>query len=132
PGDAGRPADRAGHRAAAGTARDEDRGRGRPGRAGVAPVLGHGRTSGRRHAPLTGLQDRLDLQDDPYLLAERHAAAGDGTAVRDAEVRPVDLAGGAEPGPGAGGRVRCERVEAEAVDLELQHDRPGDALEGEL
>src|SRR5207237_5686451 len=47
--------------------------------------------------------------------------------VADAEVVPVDLAAGGEARPGA-----AEGDRAEAVDLELQGDGPGDAADGEL
>ena len=52
--------------------------------------------------------------------------------VADAEVHPVDLAGGCEPGAGAGGWAGGEGVGAEAVDLRFQRDRQGGALDRQL
>src|SRR5215469_10039847 len=77
---------------------------------------------------LLGLgQDALGLDRDRDLLADGDAAAGDRAVVADAEVVPVDLAAGREATPGAAVSVR-----AEAVHLELQRDRLGDAADGEV
>ena len=93
--------------------------------------LGYGTPSGTGGPELArGLPEGLDLQDDLDLLPEQYAAAGDGAVVADAEVHPVDLAGGREPGAGAGGRAGGEGVGAEAVDLRFQRDRQGGARVG--
>src|SRR5580700_689866 len=73
------------------------------------------------------VEDALDLDADRDLLADDDAAAGDRAVVADAEVVPVDLAGGGEARPRAAVGVR-----AEAVDLKLQRDRPGRAMDGEV
>src|SRR5271157_49097 len=78
-------------------------------------------------ALLTLVQHALDLEGDRDLLAHGDAAAGDRAVVADAEVVPVDLAGGGEARPRAAVGVR-----AEAVDLKLQRDRPGGAADGEV
>ena len=63
----------------------------------------------------------LSLRTTPLL------APGIGAVVADVPVVPVDLGGGREAGAGA-----AVRVGAEAVQLEAERHRPGNAVEGEV
>src|SRR5262249_28555977 len=73
------------------------------------------------------LEHCLDLELDGDPVAHHRAAGLHDRAEVDAEVAPVDLADGAEPGTGAPVGVRPE-----AVDLQSQLHVPGHALQREL
>src|SRR6266699_745884 len=76
---------------------------------------------------LLRLQRGLDLDDELDLLAHHDAAGRQRHVGGDAPVCAVDLADGRQAGPGAAVGVR-----AEAVHLDGQLHRSGDALDGQL
>src|SRR5450759_897114 len=75
-----------------------------------------------------GVEDGLDLDGETDLLAEGDTATVEGHVERDAEVAAVELAGGREADSGVAERG----AGLEAVHLELERHRPGDAVEGQI
>src|SRR5215467_309367 len=73
------------------------------------------------------VEDGLGLDVDGDLVADHDAAALDGRVPADAEVVPVDDAGGGEARPRA-----APRVGGEAAQLDLEGERLGDAADGQL
>src|SRR4029453_11571272 len=73
------------------------------------------------------LLDRLDLELEAGLLADQDASAFESGVPREAEVLAVDLGGGREAGPPA-----APRVGRPAVVLDVQYDRPGHTVDGEV
>src|SRR5712691_10038478 len=71
-----------------------------------------------------GLEHGLDLQEQLDLVRDHDAAALDRRVPGHAEVGAVDLSRRGEPNAGAAVGVRTE-----PVDLELQRDAAGDALQ---
>src|SRR3954454_12621161 len=88
-----------------------------------SPPLPDDRTAG---FGASGLHE-LDVEVELDLLGDEHAAAVEGHVPLEAPVLAVDLALGGETGAGA-----APRVAADAVELQLQLDGPGDALDGEV
>src|SRR5690606_28358373 len=87
-------------------------------------VAGAGRGAG---ATGSGLADGLDVDLDADALADQQPAGVEDHVPGEAPVLPVELRGGAEDGPLA-------PVEAlgHARELDVQHDRSRDAVQGQL
>jgi len=73
------------------------------------------------------VQHGLDLELDADLAADDDTAGLDREVPGGAEVVPVDLGDGREPGP-----LTAPRIVAPAQVLELERDRPGDAADREV
>src|SRR4051812_1477922 len=88
----------------------------------IFPVLGgYGRGG-------SGLREHsLELEGDGDVFAQEHAAGLERGVVGEAEVLAVDL--GLR---GRAGLVVAVRVLAEAAEVELERDRLGDALDGQV
>src|SRR5215216_2946561 len=91
-------------------------------------VLRHRTPGGRRCFVCSSvLLDGLDLELEADLLAHQDTAALERGVPGEAEVLAVDLGAGREAGPAA-----APRVGRPTVVLDVESDRPGDAVDGQV
>ena len=80
-----------------------------------------------RGRPHSGLLERLDFEGDGHLVADDGAAGLERHVDVDAEVLAIQHDSGREPGD-----LAMAHAGVDAVELEVETDRLGDALEGEI